>query len=155
MNDERRFVMKLPPIAAALSLFACGVIVGVAIPVLGGDPATPKITNLFTTALSPEFTPDREVLVDVVEFPPNSKVEWHWHPGEEFHYYLEGDAVIERRNAPDILGKPGTVGHIEFKQVHQAIAGDKGAKILVFRVHEKGAPVRYSEGEDAKKKEGK
>jgi quercetin dioxygenase-like cupin family protein len=147
--------MKLPHIAAALSLFASGVIVGVAIPVLGGDSATPKITNLLTTALSPEFTPEREVLVDLVEILPHQKVGWHWHPGEEFHYYLEGDAVIERRNAPSIIGKPGTVGHIEFKQVHQASAGDKGAKLLVFRVHKKGAPMRYLEGEEEKKGEGK
>jgi quercetin dioxygenase-like cupin family protein len=141
--------MKRSHLAAACTLFTCGVIVGATLPVLGEDPVAPKITNLFTTELSSEFTPEREVLVDVVEFAPHQKVDWHWHPGEEFHYYMEGDAVIERRTAPNIEGKPGTVGHIEYMQVHRAIAGEKGAKILVFRVHKKGAPVRFMEGAQA------
>lgn len=147
--------MKLPRIAAAVSLFACGMIVGAALPVLGGNAAAPKITNLFTSALSAEFTPEREVLVDYVEIPPHQKVDWHYHPGEEFHYYLEGDAVIERRGAESIMGKPGTVGHIEYKQVHQASAGKQGAKLVVFRVHTKGAPVRYLEGAEEQKADGK
>jgi quercetin dioxygenase-like cupin family protein len=90
-----------------------------------------------------EFTPGREVLIDLVEIAPNQKLDWHWHPGEEFHYYLEGDPVIELADAPPIIGKPGTVGHVAFKQRHQASAGEKGAKILVFRVHTTGAPWRY------------
>lgn len=60
----------------------------------------------------------REVLIDLVEIPPNQRLEWHWHPGEEFHYYLEGNSIIERRDAPPIIGKPGTAGHVEFKQLH-------------------------------------
>jgi hypothetical protein len=43
--------------------------------------------------------------------------------------------------------KPGTVGHIPFKTVHRAAAGEHGAKVLVFRVHTKGQPWRYLEGE--------
>lgn len=125
-----------------LPAFAAGLIVGVAVPVLGGSPGS-KVTNLLTAALSTDFTPDREVLIDLVEIPPNQKLDWHWHPGEEFHYYLEGNAVIERVGAPPIVGTPGTVGHVEFKQRHQAAAGDQGAKVLVFRVHAKGEPWRY------------
>ena len=125
-----------------LPTFAAGLAVGVAIPILGGSVST-KVTNLLTAALSTDFTPGREVLIDLVEIPPNQKLDWHWHPGEEFHYYLEGSAVIERVDAPPIVGTPGTVGHVPFKQRHQATAGDKGAKILVFRVHTKGAPWRY------------
>ena len=122
--------------------FVAGLVAGVAIPVLGGS-AGSKVTNLLTVALSTEFTPEREVLIDLVEIPPNQKLDWHWHPGEEFHYYLEGDPVIERRDAPPIIGKPGTIGHVEFRQRHQATAGPKGAKIIVFRVHTKGEPWRY------------
>jgi len=125
-----------------LLTFAAGLAVGVAIPVLGGSVSS-KVTNLLTAALSADFTPGREVLIDLVEIPPNQKLDWHWHPGEEFHYYLEGNPVIERVDAPPIIGKPGTVGHVEFKQRHQVTAGDEGAKILVFRVHTKGEPWRY------------
>jgi hypothetical protein len=51
--------------------------------------------------------------------------------------------VIERIGAPPIIGKPGTVGHVDLRQLHQATAGDQGAKILVFRIHTKGEPWRY------------
>jgi quercetin dioxygenase-like cupin family protein len=128
--------------ATLLAVFAAGLIVGAVMPV-ASHPAGSKVTNLLTAALSTEFTPDREVVIDLVEIPPNQKLDWHWHPGEEFHYYLEGDPVIELADAPPIVGKPGTVGHVAFEQRHQATAGGKGAKIIVFRVHTKGAPWRY------------
>jgi quercetin dioxygenase-like cupin family protein len=134
--------MKRRRVAALLSVFAGGLVVGAALTVLSHSGGS-KVTNLLTQALSAEFTADREILIDLVEIPPNQKLDWHWHPGEEFHYYLEGDPVIERRDAAPIVGKPGTVGHIAFKQRHQATAGERGAKILVFRVHTKGAPWRY------------
>ena len=123
-------------------VFTAGLLVGVAIPALGGASGS-KVTNLLHEELAADFTPDREVLIDLVEIPPHQKLDWHWHPGEEFHYYLEGNPVIERVGAPPIVGKPGTVGHVAFKQRHQATAGDQGAKILVFRVHTKGQPWRY------------
>lgn len=137
-----------------LSTFAAGMAVGAAIPVLGGSTGS-KVTNLLTAALATEFTPGREVLIDLVEIPPNQKLDWHWHPGEEFHYYLEGNPVIERVNAPPIIGKPGTVGHVEFKQRHQAAAGDEGAKMLVFRVHTTGEPWRYLDEEHGYKGKSK
>lgn len=127
---------------AVAAVFAGGLVVGLAVPALG-NPSGSKVTNLLTDALSAEFTPDREVLIDLVEIPPNQKLDWHWHPGEEFHYYLEGDPVIEREGAPPIVGKAGTAGHVAFKQHHQATAGPRGAKILVFRVHTRGEPWRY------------
>ena len=149
--------MQRGPVLAVLMAFAAGVLVGTAPPVRG-DSARSKVTNLLTAGLSPEFTPDREVLVDLVEIPPNQKLDWHWHPGEEFHYYLEGNAVIERKDAPPIVGTPGTVGHVAFKQHHQGTAGDQGARILVFRIHTRGEPWRYldevSREEDAKAKAG-
>jgi quercetin dioxygenase-like cupin family protein len=135
-------MMNRSRIASFALVFAAGLLAGIALPVLGHQ-AAPKVTNLYTAALSEEFTPGREVLVDLVEIPPNAKLDWHWHPGEEFHYYLEGNPVIERGDAPPIIGKPGNVGHVRFKQRHQATAGDQGARILVFRVHTKGAPWRY------------
>ncbi len=142
--------MQRLPVAITLSVFAAGLAVGMAIPALS-QPAGSKVTNLLTATLATEFTPGREVLIDLVEIPPNQKLDWHWHPGEEFHYYLEGDPVIRRADAPPIIGKPGTVGHVGFKQRHQATAGDRGAKIIVFRVHTKGAPWRYlDEAQDHK-----
>lgn len=105
--------------------------------------AKPNVKNLLQAALAEEFTPGREILVDIVEIPPHAELERHWHPGEEFHYYLEGDARIEIEGEPVIEGKPGTVGHVPFKKRHRAVAGEKGAKVVVFRVHTKGEPWRY------------
>lgn len=134
--------MARPRMQPFLATFAVGLAVGFAIPALSKSSGS-KVTNLLTTALSTEFTPGREVLIDLVEIPPNQKLDWHWHPGEEFHYYLEGNPIIEQVDAPPIIGKPGTVGHVAFRQRHQARAGDQGARILVFRVHTKGEPWRY------------
>jgi quercetin dioxygenase-like cupin family protein len=109
------------------------------------QPKEIKIENLLLESLSKEFTPDREVRIDLVEFPPDTALGWHWHPGEEFHYYLEGEVEIQIEGQPSIIGKPGTVGHVPFKTKHQAVTHDKGAKVLVFRVHSKGEPWKYDD----------
>jgi quercetin dioxygenase-like cupin family protein len=106
-----------------------------------------KVTTLLKTVLAKEFTPDREVLMDVVEMPPNTTLERHWHPGEEFHYYLEGEVEIRIDGQEPYIGKAGTVGHIPFKKLHTAATGKVGAKMLVVRVHTKGEPMRYLENE--------
>lgn len=114
------------------------------------EPPTPptelKLENLLQTPLAEEFTPGREVIVSYVEIPPNTTMDRHWHPGEEFHYYLEGEVEIVIEGEPSIVGKPGTVGHVPFKRMHTAITGEEGAKVLVFRVHTQGEPVRHLEG---------
>ncbi|HZW39194.1 MAG TPA: cupin domain-containing protein [Ignavibacteriaceae bacterium] len=101
-----------------------------------------KITTLLQTALDKQFIPGRELIVQLVELQPNTKLERHWHPGEEFHYYLEGEVEIKIGDST-YIGKPGMVGHVPYKAIHTATALDKGAKILVFRVHSEGEPMRY------------
>ena len=53
-----------------------------------------KLENLLRMLLAEEFIPDREIVVSYVEIPPNLTMDRHWHPGEEFHYYLEGEVTI-------------------------------------------------------------
>jgi quercetin dioxygenase-like cupin family protein len=113
----------------------------------GASQAKSKVTNLLQASLDEDFTPGREVLVDLVEIPANSQLDRHWHPGEEFHYYLEGDPVITIEGKGLTRPALGTVGHVPFETLHRAGAGKAGAKILVFRVHTKGEPWRYLEGE--------
>ena len=107
-------------------------------------PAEPRLSNVFQSGLDPRFTPDRDVIVTLVELPPGAALDRHWHPGEEFHYYLEGDVTIEIEGRPAYAGRPGTVGHVPLRALHTATAGDRGARILVFRVHDAGQPVRFS-----------
>lgn len=112
------------------------------------QPKEIKIENLLWESLSKEFTPDREVRIDLVEFPSDTVLGWHRHPGEEFHYYLEGEVEIQIEGKPSIIGMPGGVGHIPFKTRHQAVTHKKGAKVLVFRVHTKGEPWKHDEDDN-------
>ena len=105
----------------------------------------PMIENLLHQALADAFTPGREVLVDLVEIPPNTTMDRHWHPGEEFHYYLEGEVDLVIDGSPPFKGTPGTVAHVPFRKMHTVITREKGGKVLVLRVHIKGEPVRYLE----------
>lgn len=123
----------------------------------GASQSTSKVTNLLQVPLDQDFTPGREVLVDLVDIPPDSQLDRHWHPGEEFHYYLEGEPEITIEGKA--LARPalGTVGHVPFETLHRAGAGKAGARILVFRVHTLGKPWRYLEeehdqGQDAVRK---
>lgn len=113
----------------------------------GSSPPKAKVTNLFRDVLSERFVPDREVLVDLVEIPPKTALDRHWHPGEEFHYYLAGEPEISIEGKGTRRPPLGTVGHVPFETLHRAGAGAAGAKILVFRVHAKGKPWRYLEGD--------
>ena len=112
----------------------------------GESQAASKVTNLLHDALDERFTPGREVLVDRVEIPPNRQLDRHWHPGEEFHYYLAGEPEVTIAGK---LTRPalGTVGHVPFQTLHRAGAGKAGATILVFRVHTKGKPWRDLDNE--------
>ena len=124
-------------------LVAAGALLGGTTPDAAAPPAKANVQNLLQQVLDPEFVAGREVLVDFVEIPPNGVLERHWHPGEEFQYYLEGEVTVEIAGRPTIVGKPGGVGHIPFRAVHNARSGPAGAKILVFRVHSEGEPMRH------------
>lgn len=133
---------------AALLLFGVGLVVGTTLD--ASSPASKAdVKTLMQMTLADEFTPGREVLVDLVQIPSGTALDRHWHPGEEFHYYLEGEVEIKVEGEPSIIGMPGGVGHVPFKKRHMAVAGEKGAKILVFRVHTKGEPWRYPDKDGA------
>lgn len=134
--------MKISRGVVPIALFSAGLVVG---STLGASNPTakPNVKTLMQMPLADAFTPGREVQVDLVQIPPNTTLDRHWHPGEEFHYYLEGEVEIRIDGAPSIIGTAGGVGHVPFKKWHVAVAGSKGAKILVFRVHTKGEPWRY------------
>lgn len=108
-------------------------------------PAAMRLENLLQQALSSELAPGREVIVSYVEIPPHTTMERHWHPGEEFQYYLEGEAEVRIDGEPPFIARPGRVGHIPYRKMHTAVTGEQGAKALVFRVHTAGEPVRVLE----------
>ena len=101
-----------------------------------------KIDNLMTSQL--ELVEGTEVIVSHVEIPANTTLPKHWHPGEEFVYVLEGSEVLWQKDKPDVHLKKGDVFKVPLRQIHTATTGEEGVTVLVFRVHEKGQPVRVN-----------
>lgn len=89
-----------------------------------------------------EGVENTEVVVSHVTIPPNTSLPKHWHPGEEFAYVLEGSVTLWQKGKQNVFGKEGDALKVPLKQVHTAITGDEGVKLLVFRVHEQGQPER-------------
>lgn len=140
--------MKNRPIGS-VALLACLVLPACASPPTSAPPAEPKLVDLLRQSLSDAYTGDVEILISYVELPPNAALERHWHPGEEFQYFLAGSAEIIVDGQPPVVSAPGEVGHIPYGAVHTAVAGPEGARAVVFRVHTKGQPIRILAEDDA------
>ncbi|MBI4565650.1 MAG: cupin domain-containing protein [Planctomycetes bacterium] len=89
-----------------------------------------------------------EVVVSRVRVPPDTRIPKHYHPGEEFVYVLEGSGTLWLKDGGETAVARGQVHMVPLKAVHTFASGPDGATLLVFRVHEKGKPVRYEVGED-------
>ena len=101
-----------------------------------------KVDNILTNEL--ELAEGTEVVVSRIEIPANTTLPKHWHPGEEFVYILEGTGILWQKGKPDVILKKGDVYKVPLKQIHTAKTLEEEATILVFRVHEKGKPVRVN-----------
>ena len=101
-----------------------------------------EINNIMTNDL--ELVEGTEVVVSHLVMPANTTLPKHWHPGEEFVYVLEGSGILWQKGKSDVILKKGDVFKVPLKQIHTAKTLDEGATILVFRVHEKGKPVRVN-----------
>lgn len=134
---------KLPLVFAALA----GLFAGVALTSASQPFAGAKVQTLMRRELAKEFTPGREVLVDLLDVPPHTTLERHWHPGEEFHYCLEGQIELLIDGAEPVVEKAGTASHVPYKVLHTARTGEQSAKVLVVRVHKTGEPMRYLESD--------
>ena len=85
----------------------------------------------------------KEVIVSRVSFPPHTELPWHWHPGEEFFYVIEGSITLKRRGEPDLPASQGDAQNIAAQAVHTGSTGEQGAELVIFRVHAQGEPERY------------
>ncbi|MFT4540909.1 MAG: quercetin dioxygenase-like cupin family protein [Planctomycetota bacterium] len=102
-----------------------------------------KIESILRTQLSDEIAPDREVIMSYVEIPPDTSLPWHWHPGEEFAYILEGDLTAHFEGERDAFLAANEAAHIPLKAVHTVTTGSRGARLLVVRIHMSGEPERH------------
>ena len=85
----------------------------------------------------------KEVIVSRVSFPPHTELPWHWHPGEEFFYVIEGSVTLKRRGEPDSPATQGDAQKIAPQIIHTGSTGEQGAELVIFRMHAKGEPERY------------
>ena len=84
-----------------------------------------------------------EVIVSRVSFPPRIELPWHWHPGEEFFYVIEGSVTLKQRGHPDVVTVRGDSQKIPPGVIHSGESGEEGAELLILRVHPSGEPERY------------
>ena len=85
----------------------------------------------------------KEVIVSRISFPPHTELPWHWHPGEEFFYVIEGSVTLKRRGEADVTTEEGDAQKIAPEIVHTGRTGEQGAELVIFRVHAAGEPERY------------
>ena len=85
----------------------------------------------------------KEIIVSRVSIPPHTELPWHWHPGEEFFYVIEGSVTLKRRGEPDLLTGTGDAQNIAARVIHTGSTGEQGAELVIFRVHAAGEPERY------------
>ena len=85
----------------------------------------------------------KEIIVSRVSFPPHTELPWHWHPGEEFFYVIEGSVTIKRRGQDDTPTAQGDAQKIAPEVIHTGRTGEQGAELVIFRVHAAGEPERY------------
>ena len=85
----------------------------------------------------------KEIIVSRVSLPPHTELPWHWHPGEEFFYVIEGSVTLKRRGEPDLLTGTGDAQKIAARVIHTGSTGEQGAELVIFRVHAAGEPERY------------
>ena len=86
---------------------------------------------------------DVEVVMSYLEIPKNTTLPMHFHPGEEFAYVLEGSGVLELEGEGEKVIHAQEMGMVPFRQHHSFKTLEEGARLLVFRVHEKGQPERF------------
>ena len=85
----------------------------------------------------------KEIIVSRVSFPPLTELPWHWHPGEEFFYVIEGSVTLKRRGQGDTPIAQGAAQKIAPEVIHTGRTGEQGAELVIFRVHAAGEPERY------------
>lgn len=99
-----------------------------------------KFKNLLRDTL--EIVDGVEVVLSYVEVPKETTLPYHFHPGEEFAYIIEGsgDLLLKDQSVQHI--KAGEAGKVPLKHVHSFATTTEGARMVVFRVHEPGQPDR-------------
>ncbi len=82
-----------------------------------------------------------EAVTAIAEIVPNVNIGRHSHPGTETGYVLEGDVQLLVDGQPGKAMKVGDSWTIAPETIHDAKTGEKGARLLVTYIVEKGKPL--------------
>jgi quercetin dioxygenase-like cupin family protein len=145
---EKDGSMKKTMVVCVIAGLVAGLAVGLSI--RAGEAPQVKAEELLRSDVDIECgdRPCLEVMVSVVEIPAGAVLARHYHHGEEYLYALSGSAKVWYKDRPEVAVKQGDVHKIPAGLAHTAIPGDDGVKALVFRVVEKGKPVRVNVDEE-------
>ncbi len=105
-------------------------------------PKEAKVTPLLSKDLT-DFL-GKEGLMITVEYPPGSSDPIHRHNAHAFVYVLEGSVVMQLRGGKEVTLTPGQTFYEGPSDVHvvgRTASQTKPAKLLVFLVKDKGAPL--------------
>ena len=101
-----------------------------------------KVTPLMSKDLT--SLPGKEVLLITVEYPPGHSDIVHRHNAQALVYVLEGSVVMQVKGGKEMVLTPGQTfyeGPDDTHVVGRNASKRKLAKLLVFLVKDKGAPV--------------
>ena len=82
-----------------------------------------------------------ETVIGMAEIAPGASIGRHTHFGVEAGYVQEGELVLLVEGQPEKPLKPGESYQIAPGAVHDARAGQAGAKVIATYVVEKGKPL--------------
>ena len=101
-----------------------------------------KVTTLFSKDL--QEAPGKEGMMITVEYPPGSVDPVHRHNAHGFIYVLEGSVVMQVKGGKEVTLTPGQTYYEGPEDVHvvgRNASQTKPAKMVVFFVKDKGAPI--------------
>jgi len=101
-----------------------------------------KVTTLMSKDLAE--SPGREVLMIAVEYAPGGSDPIHRHNAHAIVYVLEGSVVMQVKGGQQVTLGPGQTfyeGPNDIHVVGRSASSTKPAKLLVFLIKNKGAPV--------------
>ena len=101
-----------------------------------------KVTPLLSKEL--KESPGKEGLMMVVEYPPGNSDPIHRHNAHGFIYVLEGSVVMQVKGGKEVTliqGQTFYEGPDDVHVVGRNASSTQPAKLLVFLVKDKGAPV--------------
>jgi quercetin dioxygenase-like cupin family protein len=84
---------------------------------------------------------DRELIYAVVDIAPNFKAGRHSHPGVVMAQIVEGEFWYAQDGQPEKIFKAGDTMTVPDHAIHNEGATDKGLKMNVVYVVEKGQPL--------------